>query len=276
MPSGTDISATQAEVEKIDAFVRELPGVNGTHSIIGSGAMRFLLTYDSEGGNSAYGQIIADVDDIAIAEEELFPQIYERFPEISPAATPFLMKFRLGPGATGAITARFSGADPAVLRSLSQQALAIFKAHPDAGNITTDWKEQIKEVRPQFIQNRGRLVNVTREDVANAIAEATDGRRVGIYREEDRLIPIVARSPREESDTLIDLSGIQVYSSATGRAVPLLQVVEDIDTGLTDAAIARRNRVPTIEVMADPIRGLPSEILADIRDDVEAIPARWL
>ena len=271
MPSGSDISATQAEVAKIDEFIRELPGVTGTHSLVGAGAMRFLLTYDSETGNSAYGQIIADVEDIAIAEAELFPQIYERIPEISPAATPFLMKFRLGPGCTGAITARFSGPDPAVLRSLSEQALAIFKAHPNAGNITTDWKEQTKEVRPEFVQNRGRLVNITREDVANAMAEATDGRRVGLYREEDRLIPIIARAPREESNTLIDLSGIQVYSSATGRPVPLLQVVDDIDTALADATIARRNRIPTIEVMADPIRGLPSEILNDIRGDVEAI-----
>ena len=52
--------------------------------------------------------------------------------------------------------------------------------------------------RPVFAEARAQAVGITRADVGSAIALATDGLQSGFYRERDRLIPIILRTPRAE------------------------------------------------------------------------------
>lgn len=63
MREGTSVARTTEDINEIDTWIRSLEGVTGTNSTVGSGHLRFMLTYDSESANSAYGQILVDVED---------------------------------------------------------------------------------------------------------------------------------------------------------------------------------------------------------------------
>ena len=68
------------------------------------------------------------------------------------------------------------------------------------------------------------------------------------------------------------LSDVQIWSPVAQQAIPLRQVVSGFESRLDDAIIMRRDRVRTIEAMADPFPGaLASELLEAVKPQIDAI-----
>ena len=129
MPQGTHIDDTRRQVESVEAYLLEQEGVTHVTSLLGKGALRFLLTYAPEKLNSGYAQLLVDVDD-ASRMEDLLPEIDRYLAEQFPDAQSYASKFMLGPGSVGKIQARFDGPDPNVLRRLASQTQALMHADP--------------------------------------------------------------------------------------------------------------------------------------------------
>lgn len=108
LPEGTDISQTQADLLEIDAHIRTLDGVTGTNTAIGDGHLRFMLIYESENQNAAYGQILIDVASFDLIDG-LQPDLQQWIDENFPNAKAKVWKFILGPGGGSKIEARFYG-----------------------------------------------------------------------------------------------------------------------------------------------------------------------
>ena len=108
LPQGTHIEHTSEQAGEVEQYLKGLDGVTHVTTLVGAGAMRFLLTYTPEKANSAYAQFLVDVDDytrVATLIPEIERHIAGNFPEISVYARRFIM----GPGDGGKIQARFSG-----------------------------------------------------------------------------------------------------------------------------------------------------------------------
>ena len=73
-PEGTHISQTQKDIQKIETYLLSLPQVKATTAFIGQGGLRFLMTYEPEMPNPAYGQILVTVDDYRKIDS-LLPEI---------------------------------------------------------------------------------------------------------------------------------------------------------------------------------------------------------
>ena len=113
---------------------------------------------------------------------------------------------------------------------------------------------------------------MSREDLANALATNYSGRSVGVYREGDQLIPIVARAPASERVDASNMGGIQVISRSSGQPVPVIETVDGFETVWKNARLLRVDRVWTINAQADPLPGeLASELLDRLRPQIEAI-----
>ncbi|MCB1717287.1 MAG: efflux RND transporter permease subunit, partial [Candidatus Competibacteraceae bacterium] len=270
MPQGSDIRATSQDMKVIERYVSELDGITGVSSYIGAGALRFQLTYGPEDSNPSYGLLIADVDDykqIPALAADIYTYIRQHYPD----AQPVISKFELGPGSTFKVRARFSGPDTVVLRELADQAIAIIRtAEPQI--VMTDWREPIKVLAPQFSEAQARRTGITREQLANTVKSAFDGLPVGLYREGNKLIPIISLPPPEERRDVDSINDIQIWSDVAQLAIPLRQVVSGFDARWDDGIIKRRDRVRTIEVRADAFMGeLASDLLARIKPDIEAI-----
>lgn len=271
LPQGTDIEVTAAELAEVEAHVRGKPGVTHVTSFVGQGGLRFMLTYVPEDPNSAYGQLLVDVDDAAL----IAPLIAELQTELEarhPDAAIKVWKFMLGRGGGKKIEAAFRGPDPEVLRALAEQAKAVMANDPDAVAVQDDWREKVPVLRPAVDPVAAQRAGVDATQISAALNRAFTGAKVGVYREGDTLVPIVSRAPLAERATADQLDNVQVYSPTAQRYLPVGQLVSGVEVAWEDAVIRRVNRFPTIKAQADPPPGaLSGPVLERLRPAVKAI-----
>jgi multidrug efflux pump subunit AcrB len=270
-PVGTRLDATEKSAAEMEKVLLATPGITHVTTCVGQGALRFLLTYAPERFDPAYAQFIVDVDEHRTIER-VMPEMQKALTEKFPDTLIITKRFLLGPGEGGRIQSRFSGPDYTVLRGLADQAMTVLRADGGAMGVRIDAREEVPVVRPQFSEAQARLTGITRTDLGAALASATSGRRIGVYREGDDLIAIMARAPESERSNPESVNDVQVFSPVLGRSIPIRQVVSEFRTELEDPIIMRRNRLPTITVHADQTDGLASALFARIRGKVEAIP----
>ncbi|MDX2079625.1 MAG: efflux RND transporter permease subunit [Terrimicrobiaceae bacterium] len=269
-PAGTRLDATAAQAAKMEQYLLGVDGVENVTTCVGQGTLRFLLTYAPERFDPAFIQFIVDVDDHR-SIDRILPQVQQQLSRDFPDALVIGKRFLLGPGEGGRIQIRFSGPDTAVLRSLSDQAMEILRADGGAKGVRIDAREEIPVVKPQFAEAPARLAGITRTDLGAALESFFSGRRIGIYREGDELIPIIARAPEGERRDPAAIQDVQIFSPVAGTGIPIRQVVSGFDTELEEPIIMRRNRQPTITVHADQTSGLASALFDRIRPQIEAI-----
>jgi multidrug efflux pump subunit AcrB len=270
MPMGTHIDDTTRAVEKAEEYLHQQEGVENVNSLVGQGALRFILTYTPEKQDSSYAQLIVDVDD-STRIPALSAQVERDFEELLPDALVYGFPFELGPGANGKIRARFSGPDPAILRDLANEAMDIFHADPNAKAIRTDWRQRVKVVQPVLAEKQANSNGITRTDVAKTMLQAFQGASVGVYREGDLLLPIILRAPEAQRTNVASMQNLQIWSPAAQGMIPLRQVVSHFETRFEDEIIMRRDRKPTITVFGDPKSGPASVLFSRLRPQIEAI-----
>jgi multidrug efflux pump subunit AcrB len=271
LPEGTDISQTQKDMIAIESMLAELEGIQDVQTLIGGGTLRYMLVYGPESPNSSYGQFLLNVHEYEQIAS-LIPQIQQRIDGDFPDAQAKAWRFQLGPGGGSKIEAEFSGPDSVVLRRLANEAKAIMAADGGAISIKDNWRQSVRIIQPVYSETRGRRLGISREDLAQALRTNFSGRSVGVYRESDELIPIIARAPEAERMEAWGMGTIQIGSPKTGVAVPLIEVVDGFETSWRDSLLRRVDRVPTIKAQSDPRAGvLASDLFERIRSRIEAI-----
>ncbi|KKO45224.1 multidrug transporter AcrB [Arsukibacterium ikkense] len=249
-PEGTDIRHASEDALTLMNYLSSLDGVSHVTSTSGRGAERFMLTYQPEKNFAAYSQLIVRAgqrEQLPLLMQQTRDYITEQLPRLQHK----LLRLEVGPSTPAKIEARFSGADPDVLRSLAEQAKAILLADGQAVSVRDNWRERAKVIRPHFNEAMARRVGVSKQDIDEVLLTSMSGRTVGIYRDGTHLLPIIARSPLAERDNVDALYDLQVYSNKLQRYVPITQVVTGFDLVWEDAQIQRRDRKRTITVMAD-------------------------
>jgi multidrug efflux pump subunit AcrB len=275
LPRGADIRTVMERSRGPEKLLRSQPGVVNVGTYIGSGATRFILVYDPETQDPSYAQFIVTVDDAARIDSmipKLDTELRKRFPYISWSVT----RPNFGPSSGLPVQARFLGPDPAVLRSLGAKAEAVL--HKDAGlqSIRNDWENPVNVVRPVFDDTRARALGVTRRQLNDTLAYATEGLRVGIFRDNDLLMPVVLTEVLNEpagKSGVERLAGLQIFSIGQRRYVPVADILTGITYGTEDGVISRRDRIRTLTVSAGTQYGENSVAAFDrIRAPIEAIP----
>ena len=281
LPAATHIRESEAFAGTVQRFIQAQPGVKHVSSFIGGGALRFLLVYTPEKENRAYVEFLVNVDDERKIDG-LLATVQKYLDENHPNANAVAKQFLLGPGQGGRIQARFSGPDPDRLRELADDAIKIIQHDGGAVCVRQDWWEREKAVRPHLLEEPALRNGITRVEVAKALETSFEGRVVGFYREpgdvgvgvypqETRLLPIIARPPFTERNDVDALHSLQIWSPVAGRMIPLTQVAAGADVAWEDPIVMRRDRFPTITVHADPRTGLPSQLLNRVRPAIEKI-----
>ncbi|WP_193171469.1 efflux RND transporter permease subunit [Nisaea nitritireducens] len=257
-PEGTRIQDVALDLERIEEKLATDDRIEAVTTFAGSGPPRFYLPVEPEALSSSYGQLIVNVRDakeINAIIGDLTPWFAEQFPD---ALVP-MRKFGVGPGTTWKFDVRFSGpaeADPAILRSLADEGLRILAASPLAGEMQTNWRQRVQTVVPRYAQVRAGWSGISREDIADATKLAFDGRTIGLYREQDELVPIIMRKVEAERQNVGGLEVLPIRSPSTTRSVPLAQVTDGIATEWEDPVIWRRDRKRTIKVQSNPVAGV--------------------
>lgn len=274
-PQGTRIEAVSADLQRLENRLLQDDRVENVAAFIGAGPPRFYLPVEPESANPSYGQLIVNLKDYHQIDgliEELSPWARDAFPN---ALVP-MRKYGVGPSQTWKFQFRISGpalADTEILRGLAERVQDVLRQEPLVGSMQTDWRQKVPVLVPVFNQARARWAGVERGDVANATKRAFDGRTIGLYRENDELLPIILRHTEDDRKNIASLDVIQVQPQLSTATLPLAQVTDGIRFEWEETRIFRRDRRRTITVQANPIQGvtLPT-VLARVQDKVEALP----
>lgn len=272
LPQGTDIETTSRELQGVEQLVMAQPGVSATTTFIGAGGLRFMLTYSPEPPNTAYGQLLVEVEDFRLIPG-LITTLQQELTETYPQAQIKAWKFMLGKPLPSKIEAMFSGPDPDVLRQLAEAAKQVMLDDGQAVGVKDDWRQKVPVLTPLINEVAVRRAGLSPADVNAALQTTFSGSSIGVFRDGDRLLPIVARPPERERSGLNNLETILVSGSGGARPVPLAQLVNGFETRFEDTIIRRQNRFPTIKAQCDPPAGeLAGPLFDRLRPRIEAIP----
>ncbi|MGJ3231890.1 MAG: efflux RND transporter permease subunit [Oceanicaulis sp.] len=266
-PQGADILETDRTVRDIARFAAAQPEAVNVDAFVGRGATRFMLTYTSEQPNAAYGQLVVRTDtieEIPALAARIVNYARETHPDIDVRSE----RIVFGPPAGAQLEARFQGPDADVLRALGEAAMAELRANGDVEDLRIDWRNRELALEPRLIEARARSIGLTRADIGEALRFATEGQQVGVYREGEDLIPIIARAPEDERVQPENLSDRLIWSPAQNAYIPMSQVVDGFELTAQDTLIQRRNRIRTLTVQANP---QPGETAAEAFERFSAI-----
>ncbi|MDP5036486.1 MAG: efflux RND transporter permease subunit [Alishewanella sp.] len=271
LPQGTDIRATERDIAEIEKIILAEASVESVSSFVGAGASRFMLTYAPQLPNSAYGQLIIRTK-ARDAIPPLMQYLRQTLPAQFPSAEIYTERLMFGPGTGAKLQARISGSDEAVLRQLGQQVADIMRNTDGVTDIRQNWRQRELVIAPDFNEERARIAGVNRTDLAQTLAFASEGLVSGVYREQEKQIPIVVRPPAAERFDLDRLNDRMIWSSIDNSYIPLTQVINGFVTEHEEAVIQRRNRVRTLTVEAEPTTAITADqALKRLRAPVEQL-----
>ena len=267
---GSDIRKTREDTLRVSEFLRRQEGVVQTSTVIGGPHQRFTLVYDPREISSAYAQIIVQTDNLERIAE-VSDKVEQYLIDEMPWTDPIIKAMRIGPGRDSKIEARFHGADPVVLRQLSEQAQAIMLNDPEAKDVRDDWRQPVKLIRPIFNEQVGRQLGITRENLASALQYAFDGTPVGLYRDGIRVLPILMRAEEDERGDVGNLQDISIWSPALNQSLPIAQVISGYQTVWENTVVRSRNRIQTIIASCNPTSESATPLFNRLKFQIETM-----
>lgn len=270
---GTSINAAAEDLAQVEAWLLDRDEVEAVTTTIGASMTRFVLTYTPEDPSPSYGQLVIRVSDATVIPD-LAADLTAFTAQTIPWAEARAQQIIYGPPVGADVEVRLSGPDPTVLRTLAAQAQDIFEDETDL-LITerTNWRGRELTTQPIFATDRAQSLGITRQAVSQSIALATDGLRVGTFREADRQVPILIRTPRSEqigADYLLDQP---IYAPSNNGYTMLDQVLDGFEVIARDTLIQRRDRTQTISVQGFTTPGvLPPQAFTQVRAAIEEMP----
>ena len=269
---GTSINSQREMTERLAQELSKRPDVKNITSFIGSGSLRFMLTYSPPDSDSAFSELMIEIKNGGDPQEVL-RYTQNIIDNEMPGVTGVCKLFSKGSSMAPVIEARFFGDDPDTLRGLADQALQIMERDPIHNCVRLDWREKVAVFRPQVRKDRMQALGLTRPQINNALLAGTTGVPVGAFRDGDRSLSILFALNPEERHKIQNLNSLPIWAPAVNQTVTLGNIISDITLSHEDNIIMRQNRRRVLTVASDVILGgNASEMQERIRAEIEAIP----
>lgn len=248
LAEGASLKATQAHVERIEALLKDRPGIENYVAYIGSGSPRFYLPLDQQLPATSFAQIVMITENIEQREavrDWLIETMREQFPDVHSRIT----RLENGPPVGYPVQFRVTGEHIGQVRELARQVAAVVRNNAHVSNVHLDWEEPSKVVYLRIDQDRARAMGVSTASVSQFLRGALSGASVGQFREGNELIEILQRGTLEDREDLAGLGSLAIPTD-NGTSVSLSQVAT-LEYGFEEGVIWHRDRLPSVTVRAD-------------------------
>lgn len=268
LPEGYDIRATESRLLRMDAWLRSQPEVKCVSLTAGSTPPRYYLASGSTSQRPNFGNLLVELYDrrtTAAVEARFSEWVEANFPDVWLRSS----LFKLSPVPDAAIEFGFIGEDADTLRRLTAAAEAVMWRTPGATNIRNSWGNRIPTWQPLYSQMKGQRIGVTRSQLARGLTIATQGYRLGEYREGDQLLPILLKDDHFGSYNLTNLQSLPIFTPA-GRVFSIEQATDGFRFDFRPGVIRRYNRQRVMKAQCDPTRGTNTlALFSQLRDTIE-------
>ena len=271
LQQNTSIAETRAQMDRVEAALRDDDDVLFWSSYVGRGAPRFILSYDVPTPGPNTGQVVIQTPSVE-ARDRLRSRLETIAENEFPGADVFVKLLEIGPPVGRPVQYRISGLDAATLRDLARDLAAVIAADKRTANIVLDWNEPARVVRVEIVQDKARQLGLTSRDIASALSAIYDGTSVTELRDDTYLIDMVARGNIESRQSVQALANLQL-GAAGDAVIPLSSVaVFSFDTEIS--VINQRDRMPTITIKAAIVGAdQAATIVTSLADSIAAFDA---
>lgn len=268
LPDGFNIHATGERVEQMCAWLQSQPAVRCVSATVGSTPPRYYLASSSVGPRDNFANILVELttsDSTVAVEERFYRYAIENQPDVVVRSS----LFKLSPATESAVEFGFIGNNIDTLTQLTERAMSIMREDDGATSIRNSWGNRVPTWQPVYSQMTGQRIRITREQMARSLTLATSGYELGVFREDDRRVPIVLKDENIDNYNLTNMQVLPVFNP-NGRVYPLEQAVEEFDFDYRLGVIKRFNRERVMKAQCDPVRGQNSKQLFDrLRERIE-------
>jgi multidrug efflux pump subunit AcrB len=269
LPQNASIQDTNDQMAR---FEREIlasdPDVDLWSSYVGEGAKRFVLSFDVQPANIAFGQMVILTKSIA-ARDRLRAKYQAWLRNAFPGTDAFVHLLDIGPPVGRPVQYRVSGPDIGKVRDHAQALGNIVAKNRHLGDVTFDWMEPARMVRVNVLQDKARTLGVSSQDIATTLNSIVNGATVTQVRDDIYLVDVIARARDSERASVETLQNLQL-PAANGQSVPLAAVAS-FTYGLEQPTIWRRSRLPTVTIkvaVSDSVQ--PATVVKELAPEVNA------
>lgn len=272
LTEGASLQATREQVERMEAHLKQMSGIENFVSYVGIGSPRFYLSLDQQMQQASFAQFVVQTENLA-AREQVYDEIEALLGEEFPQLRARITRLENGPPVGYPVQFRVAGEHIDIVRDLARQVADVMRAHPQTRHVHLDWEEPSKVVRLALDQSRARALGVDSAQLATFLQSALSGSLVGIYREDNQRIEMRLRGAKEEREHLALLGSLSV-PTASAQSVPVAQIAR-LEYGFEEGIIWHRDRLPSVTVLADISADvLPATVTAQLLPMLEPIRAR--
>ena len=270
LPEGSNIDETGKLAEEMAEYIRTHGEAEMVSTFIGRTPPRYYLSNVAFGPQSNYTQLLVKChtsEESRRLNAALQDSIRLKFP--GPLIK--VNKFELSPLTEAVIEARFLGPDPAVLDSLVGQAIEIMRRNPKVADARNEWGNMALMLRPVYDPVKAGELGITKAQMMQSVKSINDGVPVGIYRDNEKKVPVLLKSEGYDITDAASLGNFSVWNGE--RSAPLLQVTERIETTWEFPQMRTYNRQLSMAAMCGVKPGhTMAEVHGEIRSEIEAMP----
>ena len=267
LPEGYNIRDTERNLRTMEEWLHAQPEVKTVSVTMGSTPPRYYLASSSVSLRPNFGNILVELHDKGQTEA-----VEARFNAYVRAMCPDVWLrsslFKLSPVPDAAIEFGFIGDDIDTLRRLTQAAEEIMWRTAGTVNIRNSWGNRVPTWLPLYSQMKGQRIGVTRSQMAQGITIATQGYRLGEYREGDQFMPILLKDENINTYNLTNLQALPIFTPA-GKVYSIEQATDGFRFEYRVGVVKRYNRQRVMKAQCDPGRGVNTmRLYAALRDSV--------
>lgn len=269
LPEGSNIDETGKLAEEMAEYIRTHGEAEMVSTFIGRTPPRYYLSNVAFGPQSNYTQLLVKChtsEESRRLNAALQDSIRLKFP--GPLIK--VNKFELSPLTEAVIEARFLGPDPAVLDSLVGQAIEIMRRNPKVADARNEWGNMALMLRPVYDPVKAGELGITKAQMMQSVKSISDGVPVGIYRDNEKKVPVLLKSEGYDITDAASLGNFSVWNGE--RSAPLSQVTERIETTWEFPQMRTYNRQLSMAAMCGVKPGhTMAEVHGEIRSEIEAM-----
>lgn len=269
LPEGTRIEESERQAAQLTEFLQTFDGIKKVSTYIGQTPPRYYLANAAYGPQPNYAQCLIEAESPE-KSRELQEILYHELPERFQDALIRVNSFEINSIPQALIEARFCGDDPAVLDSLTNIAIGIMRKNPKVLNARNEWGNMAMMIKAGYDPVKAGRLNIGRSDIMNAVKSVNDGTAIGVYRDNDKKVPVLLRTETNSSWNTEGLEDLQIWNGT--NSAPLGQVTDGLNLAWEYPLVRTYNRQLSMAAQCDVKRGhTMKEVHSEIREEIENI-----
>jgi multidrug efflux pump subunit AcrB len=262
LPQNASITDTNSQMARFER--EQLEGnasVEHWSTYVGTGAPRFVLSFDVQTANTWFGQMVVVTKGGIKARDKAKAEFEDYLRRTFPGTDTYVKLLEVGPPVGRPVQYRVSGPELAKVQDLSQKLAGIIRSNPDLGTVVFDWMEPARVVKVDVLQDKARQLGITSQDIATTLNSVLEGTPITQIRDSIYLVNVTGRATAAERASIDTLRDLQL-TGVGGKSVPL-GAVASLRYELEQPTIWRRARIPTITLKAGIVGNVQPKTIVD-------------